>query len=252
MTQKYSKWQSGELATTFLQGIRGAIPTADLQLELLGKIVDAWCPKPACILDLGCGDGVLGRSLMDRFPAARFVFADFSDPMLTAAEAQLKDKPRVTLVKTDFSSPRWLGAIIGLQPVDVVVSGFAIHHQPDQRKKELYGEIYKLLSDNGLFLNLDHVLPPTESVENLFDTYFVDQLCRFHQMQDSSKSRDEVMQKYHERLDKDENLLAAVEDQCKWLRRIGFVDVDCFFKVFELALFGGRKTARPSTLNPCP
>jgi hypothetical protein len=25
------------------------------------------------------------------------------------------------------------------------------------------------------------------------------------------------------------------------LRDIGFVDVDCYFKVFELAVFGGRK-----------
>ena len=35
--------------------------------------------------------------------------------------------------------------------------------------------------------------------------------------------------------------MASVEDQCEWLREIGFADVDCFFKVFELAVFGGRK-----------
>jgi hypothetical protein len=38
-----------------------------------------------------------------------------------------------------------------------------------------------------------------------------------------------------------EYILAPVDLQCAWLRLIGFQDVDCFFKVFELALFGGRK-----------
>jgi len=27
----------------------------------------------------------------------------------------------------------------------------------------------------------------------------------------------------------------------RWLQEIGFADVDCYFKIFELALFGGRK-----------
>ena len=30
-------------------------------------------------------------------------------------------------------------------------------------------------------------------------------------------------------------------DQCRWLREIGFQDVDCFWKYFELAIFGGVK-----------
>ena len=34
-----------------------------------------------------------------------------------------------------------------------------------------------------------------------------------------------------------ENIPAPVETQCQWLRDIGFQEVDCFFKTFELALF---------------
>jgi len=30
------------------------------------------------------------------------------------------------------------------------------------------------------------------------------------------------------------NILASVEEQCRWLRDIGFQDVDCFWKYFEL------------------
>ena len=40
---------------------------------------------------------------------------------------------------------------------------------------------------------------------------------------------------------KEANRLAPLELQLQWLREIGFRHVDCFFKVFELALFGGIK-----------
>ena len=46
---------------------------------------------------------------------------------------------------------------------------------------------------------------------------------------------------YLERPDKEGNILAPVELQCSWLRDLGFADVDCFFRLFELALFGGRR-----------
>jgi hypothetical protein len=50
-----------------------------------------------------------------------------------------------------------------------------------------------------------------------------------------------VASTYDQRPDKAANILAPVEEQCAWLRAVGFVDVDCFFKAFELAVFGGRK-----------
>ena len=53
-----------------------------------------------------------------------------------------------------------------------------------------------------------------------------------------------IVEFYYNRADKKENLLTPVNTQCQWLRDIGFQDVDCFLKVFELALFGGRKTAK--------
>jgi hypothetical protein len=50
-----------------------------------------------------------------------------------------------------------------------------------------------------------------------------------------------VAAQYYNRQDKAGNILASVNDQLAWLRQIGFVEVDCHFRLFELALFGGRK-----------
>lgn len=243
MNEQHSKWQSREIAQTFLEGVRGAIPGATFQLEVLSKIVNMWRPLPSRILDLGCGDGALGRMLLDAHPASHIVFADFSEPMLEALRKQVGGNQRATVIKVNFATPAWAKSFEAEKPFDVMVSGFAIHHQPDDRKKELYAEIHGLLSEGGVFLTLEHVSSATPAGSLLFDSFFVDHLLRFHSNAGPTKTRQEIEETYYLRPDKKENILAPVETQCQWLRDIGFLDVDCFFKVFELALFGGRKAS---------
>jgi len=238
-----SEWQTEKLTKAYLQGVRGAIPGASLQFAILGKIAELWCRDSLKILDLGCGDGILGRFLLEKFPSAHVTFVDFSEPMLDVAHEYLGETSRATVVKADFSNTKWRDSFLSVQSFQMVVSGFAIHHQPDNRKKSLYAEIYDLLSPSGIFLNLEHVASVTPAGEKLFDEFFIDQLYDYHMTPDSQKSRQDLADSYYNRPDKKENILAPVEKQCKWLRKIGFQDVDCFFKTFELALFGGRKAA---------
>ena len=245
-TQKKSAWQTDEIAGMYLQGVRGAVPAAALQLELIRKIVKSWCPHGARILDLGCGDGTIGRMLIEHFPNVEVVFADFSETMLEAARNKTLHEDRSSVIKADFSSPDWIDSVAEHKPFDVVVSGFAIHHQPDRRKRELYAELYGVLNIPGVFLNLEHVASATPAGKAIFDSFFVDHLYRFHQAANDTRTRVEIQEFYYNRPDKKENILAAVDEQCRWLREIGFKDVDCFFKVFELALFGGRKTSTRS------
>jgi len=241
MTETKSEWQTEELTAAFLKGVRGAIPGADMQLAVMGKIVELWSPEPVAILDLGCGNGILGQYLLDIFPASRGVFVDFAVPMLDAARENLGGNPRANFVQADFSSSQWLDTVSQQRPFDIVVSGFSIHHQPDERKKTLYAEIYDLLATGGVFLNLEHVASTSAAGVQLFDEFFIDHLYEFHSSSDPDTSREAIDKTYYSRPDKGENILAPVDDQCRWLAVIGFQDVDCFFKVFELALFGGRK-----------
>ncbi|MEW6427794.1 MAG: class I SAM-dependent methyltransferase [Thermodesulfobacteriota bacterium] len=236
-----SKWQTKELARTFLEGVRGAIPGADLQLAVIGNITRDWSPTAGSILDLGCGNGILGRYLMDLLPSARGVFADFSEPMLAAARENLAGRQQAFVVAADFATSRWLDAVSPFAPYDIIVSGFAIHHQPDGRKQELYAEIFSLLAPGGVFLNLEHVASASVAGQRLFDAFFLDHLLAFHTAADPAADRQAIADAYYNRPDKEENILAPVAVQCRWLEEIGFDDVDCFFKVFELALFGGRR-----------
>ncbi|OPY78691.1 MAG: tRNA (cmo5U34)-methyltransferase [Syntrophorhabdus sp. PtaU1.Bin153] len=238
MNAQHSKWQTKELAQTFSEGVRGAIPGAKLQLDIIGKIIKAWCPLPSRILDLGCGDGILGRTLLDEFPTVRMIFTDFSEPMLDKLRGKIGTDERATIINIDFTTSAWTKGVELQRPFDIIVSGFAIHHQSDERKRELYAEIFGLLNEGGLFLNLDQVSSASPSISQIFDCFFLDHIQRFlidFGLNEMSK----IEEAYYQ--DKKENIPAPVEAQCQWLRDLGFQEVDCFFKTFELALFGGRK-----------
>jgi SAM-dependent methyltransferase len=243
MPQTDKAWQSPDLAQLYLDGVRGAIPLAAEQIDVMRRVVQATQPDlRRRVLDLGCGDGLLGRALLEAYPGARVVFVDFAAAMLDAARARMDGASGGhAFLQQDYGDPAWVESVRGYAPFDVVLSGFSIHHQPDTRKQALYGEIYDLLAPGGVFVNIEHVASASAVGKALFDDLFVDALHAFHQGRGSTRTGDDLRREYYARPDKDDNILAPVETQCRWLRALGFVDVDCFMKIFELAVFGGRK-----------
>lgn len=244
MTGKDKIWQSEALSQTFLEGVRGAIPLASEQIAVMLRLVAKAQPKLDRFLDLGCGDGILGRSILAEYPLTSGVFMDFSQPMLAAAKSKLGEfYNRVQFIQADFSESEWSAAVADAAPFSAIVSGFAIHHQPDERKRDIYAKIYQLLSPGGIFLNLEHVSSASAWIEGVHDELFIDSLYAFHQEKVEEKvektSREDIARDYYYRPDKAANILAPVEVQCDWLRSLGFVEVDCYFKLFEIALFGG-------------
>lgn len=238
-------WQSETLAHSFLQGVRGGIPYAADQLQIMLRLIASNQPAVESFADLGCGSGVLAQAILGRYPAARGTLVDFSEPMLAAAREQLHGySAQLEFVHADLATSAMWHATVG--QFDVVVSGFAIHHLPDARKRELYGEIYAHLNSNGMFINIEHVASPTPWLTQNFDELMIDSLYAFHLRQGTGKTREQVAAEYVYRPDKAANLLAPVEAQCAWLRGIGYQNVDCYLKVFELAVFGG---CRPGLNN---
>jgi SAM-dependent methyltransferase len=227
----------------FLNEVRGGIPYGADQLDVMVRVLGLAERPIGRFLDLGCGDGTLAHAVLSRFPGAEAVLVDFSEPMLTAARARLVDAS-CHVLQADFGDPNWVSRVTAWTPFDAVVSGYAIHHQPDDRKRTLYAEIYDLLAPGGVFVNVEHVAPASPRVSVLSDELFIDTLTAHNRRLGGQKTQEQIASDYVRRPDKAANMLAPVEDQCAWLREIGFVDVDCYFKVFELAVFGGRRPAK--------
>jgi len=233
-------WHSEDWSRRFLREVRQAIPLSLEQIDIIIRVLRAYMCDVRSFLDLGCGNGVLGKAVLSQYPQARGVFLDLSESMLDNARTNIgADSDNLDFVVRDFGDRGWLSDVKA--PFDVVVSGFAIHHQPDERKKEIYSEIYDILSPGGLFLNLEHVSSESNCIQTAFEELFIDSLYSFSQKTGVCKPREQVAQEFYNRDDKAANILAPTWEQCNWLRDTGFVDVDCFIKIFELALFGGIK-----------
>ena len=196
------------------------------------------------VLDLGCGGGTLTLALLDRYPQASATLVDFSKPMLAEARERLAPfGAQCRFVERDLSARGWQREIDAQAPFDAVVSGFAIHHLTDDDKRALYGEVFALLRPGGWFVNIEHVSSPTPWLGHVFDELLIDSFYAHQRSLGTAKTRDEVAEEFVHRPDKHENILAPVEEQCRWLRAAGYEEVDCYFKLFELAVFGGRRPA---------
>ena len=172
------------------------------------------------ILDLGTGDGRLLNLVREELSRRghsdiEAVAVDFSPTMLDAVRRRFAGDSFVRVVAHNMDEP--LPALGGF---DAVISSFAIHHLEHERKRALYVEIYGLLNAGGVFCNLEHVASPSARLHE----EFLERIGFTVESEDPS------------------NKLLDVETQLRWLREIGFVDVDCAWKWRELALLVGRKS----------
>ena len=233
-------WRDRAVASRFAAERAAIVPESRTQIDVLLHVLRTPARPIASVVDLGCGDGVLLEAVLSAFPDARGVGFDYSEAMRERATIRLAAcGGRARVLAADLRREDWSATLEG--PVDVVVSGFAIHHLPDPRKRALFGEIFDRLAPGGTFLDLEHVASATPAVAAMSDEAMV----RFQIATRAAAGEDvdaaAVRAAFHARPDKADNLLAPIEHQCGWLREVGFGDVDVFWKWFELALFGGRK-----------
>jgi ubiquinone/menaquinone biosynthesis C-methylase UbiE len=234
-------WKLPAIVNRFLS-YRAAIPMAQEQIGIMMSMLKSSEQSVESFLDLGCGDGILGAAILGEYPSARGVLADFSEPMLGQACEQLKDYAnQLAFENIDYGNPAWVDKMQAYSPFDAVVSGYSIHHQPDARKQQIYEEIFSLLKPGGWFVNIEHVSSAAQLNIELFENHYVTARYSIEQNNGGPRTFDQLAEEYKNRPDKAANLLAPVELQCEWLREIGYQEVDCYFRIYELAVFGGRK-----------
>lgn len=236
-------WKGEGLVSSYLTSVRGGIPFGADQIEIALRIASAWQPAPKQVLDLGCGDGVVGAAAHHLWPETELTLLDFSPAMLEAARERFRGGTPVRYIEADFGDPGWRSTLPHGERFGVILSAYAIHHQEDERKRALYAELFELLAPGAVFINIEHVVSASPAIAEINDALFIDTIERHQRALGSTDPREEIARRYYYRPDKAANRLAPVELQLGWLREIGFSDVDCYFKVLELAVFGGRRPA---------
>ncbi len=183
------------------------IPHRDVAEQML---LAALPQKVDRLLDLGTGDGRLIALVCGAHPEAEALGLDSSPAMLDRAAARFADQAAVKLEAHDLRDPLPSG-----DPFDAVVSGLAIHHLEDERKRDLFAEVHDLLVPGGVFANLDLVEAPTPELHERF-------------RREIGRPEDDPADRF-----------APLCDQLDWLRAAGFADGDCHFKWLQLTLVVG-------------
>jgi SAM-dependent methyltransferase len=179
------------------------------------ELVEALPSEVEQVVDLGCGDGRLLALVLDsRATVAEATGLDNSPPMLDLARKRFRLDSRVAIRSHDLGEP-----LPDLGVVDLVVSGFAIHHLSHDRKRSLFGEIAALLRPGGVFANLEVVQCSTAALHAEFNRRI-------------GKPDGDP-----------EDVLAEVEPQLTWMRDSGLTQVDCYWRWRGFALLVGEAPA---------
>jgi tRNA (cmo5U34)-methyltransferase len=190
------------------------------------------------ILDLGCGDGILTQIINDRFPGNNFTVLDGSQTMINKAKERLKS---INVTFLEMSFDEYIAEPINDGRFDFAFSSMAIHHLPVLQKTRLYEKIYHELSFEGLFLNIDVVLPESAKSEQWQFNLWRDWILEGKSTQNDEDNFERHSNLPNEYKNKSENKPSRLFDQLSALRNVGFIDVDCYYKYGIFSLFGGCK-----------
>jgi tRNA (cmo5U34)-methyltransferase len=206
-----NSWTTPEKALDYVQKAASIPHRVEGEAALLEFI-----PQSAQrVLDLGSGAGRLLGLVKELLPHADFVALEFSPAMIEHFRAAFPEQDRIQLVRHDMQAP-----LPALGSFDAVVSSFAIHHLTHDRKRGVYAEVFDLLAPGGVFCNLEHVASRSERLH----LQFLEKMGMPPDQEDA------------------ENKLLDFDTQLRWLREIGFTEVDCQWKWRELALLVGMKS----------
>jgi tRNA (cmo5U34)-methyltransferase len=204
---------------------RRLVPCFDEFYGTLSELVARSCSRIPSILDLGAGTGIASAIIVNRIGSARLHLLDSSSEMLKAASVRLASfRPELFIQPLTAPLPRG--------PFDAIVSALAIHHLSNENKRLLYGRILEVLAPGGVFINAEQVSGRSPRLQQLFEAVHLDTARGLG-------SSEAEIQGAVRRMSYDQ--CATTTDQVYWLEAAGFQDVDCFYRSFRFAVFGGWK-----------
>lgn len=232
-----SRWSDGDFAQDYRTQANGYLPERRRMIEIaqsLYRHLASGRQEPR-ILDLGCGDGLMVQELFKADGPIDATLVDGSQDMLKAAGRRLAGLEKKKLIHASFQE------LLRQDPLKgsfcFVMSSLAIHHLVMAEKEALFQYIYRHLDPGGFFLNMDVVLSPTDDLEEWYLNLWREWIDA-HAAVSQKTSLIAVPQMYK---DNPDNIPDPLLPQLRALERIGFKNVDCYYKYGIFAMFGGSR-----------
>jgi tRNA (cmo5U34)-methyltransferase len=180
------------------------------------------------ILDVGAGTGLMSAFFQEKYPEAKITLVDISKDMLKKAEERFEGNENISFLNADFATVDFPE-----NHYDVVVSGLAIHHLPNELKQQLFGKIAKTLKTGGWFINADQVLGATALAEKVYTENW-----KNHVQQSPYLTEEEKLSAF-DRIKVD--IMAPLNDQLKWLEEAGLKNANCYYQYYNFVVFAANK-----------
>ena len=206
---------------------RVLIPCFDDFYKTAVEIIPDDYNAPLKVLDLGAGTGLYSGMVQSVFPNAEFTLLDLAPEMLEKAKlrfSKMGKSPKILIgdyIETDLGDS-----------YNLIISALSIHHLSDIDKELLYQRIYDVLNPGGIFINADQVLGQTPDLEQLYRQHWLDSIRAKNISEEDLKAAQKRMEY---------DCMATLDIQLSWLEAAGFQNVDCWYKNFSFAVFGGYR-----------
>jgi tRNA (cmo5U34)-methyltransferase len=237
-----SAWLDADHVRQYVERQKTSSPIEAELFAVLARLLRSLPSKPGRILDLGCGAGRFGRAIMDVFDWVDVTFSDLSAEMLTAAREAVGENERASFLEADLAETAWRD-VFGQQRFDVIVSGFSLHHLARDRRREVVDDMPRLLRPGGLLVVAEWVASPSAWLEQVHNRWFVETSWHGGVFEGDSATFEQTLERFANREDVTQGLLLPMDEQIGWLAEAGLDDVSCFWKTFDMAMFGGRRPA---------
>ncbi len=235
-------WDDGDSAD-FLDWGHYFVPSREQQIDVICRVAGSG-PAGGDFVELCCGQGLLSKALLERFPGRRVHAWDGSRRMREAARATVgghADRFVVSHFELSDASWRRFG-----HPVAAVVSSLAVHHLEGPQKRQLFADMAAGLMPGGVLVLADVVLPAGEAARAVAAAAW-EESVRQRSLDVHGDLR--ALERFRalrwnffdspdgDPLDKPSRL----SDQLSWLEEAGFAEVDVYWMQAGHAIYGGRK-----------
>jgi tRNA (cmo5U34)-methyltransferase len=229
-------WQSNDIAERWAAEAAARERNHGAQWRFMADLLPFADQEAFTFADLGAGTGNLSRAILERHPCSTAILADFSDQMMGAGEREMQPfAGRYRYVKFDLSTSEWPAAIPA--KVEAIVTSLCVHHLRDQRKQDLFGEIFEHLVPGGWSVNYDPVLPNDPVVRSVWqrvgDRYDPEMARRRLHPTPEEQARHENHVRY----------MIPLTQQLAYLRAAGFQGIDIYWKRLEWVVYAGCRPA---------
>ena len=227
-TMPNGRWEFDEKVTAVFDNmLERSIPQYEVMRKLCFSLGRAFVKPGSDILDLGCSRGAALAPFVEKFGAYnRYLGIDCSKPMLDAARARFEGLIKVGLVsiqemdlRKEFPAAR----------CSLILSVLTVQFTPIEYRLKILQSAYDSLLPGGALIFVEKVLGNSSKVNELLVSEYLKQKA------DNEYTEEQIERKKASL----EGVLVPLTE--RWnldlLNRVGFLDVECFWRYLNFAGF---------------